>query len=185
MLRVDTIMTGPSITGGGINQLFVAGGTQTEADSAQALVSGFWEDIAALAQAPNVFSVQGEVLDVDPSTGNTTGVFSTTPHTHNCINTGEILPPSLQVLVRLRTGVYVNGREVRGRIFLPGMSEAQATSGKPAASLISAVQTAADLLITAGDPDSLLVWSRTHGVAHPVVSASVWSEFAVLRSRRD
>lgn len=98
---------------------------------------------------------------------------------------GDILPSTTQALCRLRTGFVVAGRRLRGRLFLPGQTEANNTSaGLPSSGLRADVDAALAVLVgaTAGD---WVIYSRTHRAYASVNEATMWPEWAVLRSRRD
>jgi hypothetical protein len=87
--------------------------------------------------------------------------------------------------MRFETGVIVNGRRVRGRAFVPGLSEPMNTAaGNPLNTLVTLMISAGQGLIT--DPgNTLMVWSRTHSQAHEATAAGASSKWATLRSRRD
>lgn len=99
-------------------------------------------------------------------------------------DSGELLPPANQGLVTWATGVFINGHHVRGRSFIPGIGEAGSTSGVVVSSTVTAVNTACATLI-ADASSTLVVYSKTHGVSHPVISGTLSNKFAMLRSRRD
>ena len=107
---------------------------------------------------------------------------------------GKVVPNASQALLQWRTGVYRAGRQVRGRTFVPGISDDLVTAGELPSATVSAFQTAqSDFLDSAGD---FGVWSRPvaadpdhdqvarAGAFTPVSGGTTWSELAVLRSRR-
>jgi hypothetical protein len=94
------------------------------------------------------------------------------------------LPFFTQGLLRLKTGVYVNGRRVQGHIFIPGPSE-NVSDQAPISTYISAWNaSAATLKTSAAAFGAWEVYSRTHLVEAEVVTATMWNKWAVLRSRR-
>jgi len=184
MLRVTTLLTGVSVAGGGMNVLHFEGSGAGNAESCRTAAVNFWNAIGVLGNATNSAATQGDVEEVDPTSGNITDVFPGATVVKVFQNSGEVLPQSLQALVRVRTGIYVGGREVRGRIFIPGLSEAQSATGNVLDSTRTAIQTACNALIGSA-PTRLGVYSRTHHVFHPAANITVWDKFAVLRGRRD
>jgi len=101
------------------------------------------------------------------------------------------ISPALAVLLRLETNNFVSGRRVRGRIFLsPIAALHQTADGTPDVTALGAPITAiTDLMADIAASGSLVVWHRPKagagGLSCPVVTASTWAKFAVLRSRRD
>ena len=147
---------------------------------------------AVLAFVTSVAGTQNDALDiavdgiveiVDSTTGQVTGTDDTGAGGSVSGGNGtDLLPTSTQLLVQLRTGVYFGGRELRGRIFLPGFGEDVNTDGRPASTLVSGMQAIVDTLV--GDAN-LAVFSPTKHEWASVHTGVVWDEWAVLRSRRD
>jgi len=183
MARITTTITGPAATGGGYNELYLVPTTGTMADAHDA-AADFWEAFGVLALSTNTYVTSGDIELVDSATGLITGIESATTRTKVGQNSGEPLPKATAALVRWRTGTYVNGREIRGRTFLSGLNEAQSDAGVIAAGTRTALQTAANTLVARTDVN-LVVYSRVHFQAAVVETANVWSEWAMLRSRRD
>lgn len=129
---------------------------------------------------------ESEVVVIDTTTGFTTAAFATTPFTDTGEGTGDPVPRAAMLMARWQTGVFVGSpsRRLRGRTFIPGINEVNNDAGgKPSAALQAQLQAAADAFL-GGDPE-LRIYSRAAATDHPVVSASVWDEWAILRSRRD
>lgn len=87
-----------------------------------------------------------------------------------------------------QTGTIVAGRRLNGRTyFVPSASTAFDTEGQVIAATTLQYQNAANALIAnmLADGIPLEIWSRTHGVSQPVVTASVPAFGAILRGRRD
>lgn len=183
MYRVTTLFSGPLVTGGGINQFYFdeAAGT---ASAAAAAARAFWQAAADVMSTQVVWTVEGEVELVD-ETGAITGVESTDPFTSNGSSTGDPLPIATQGLIRWRTGFFMGGRELRGRTFIPGVTEGlNGTDGKPnSGALIEMNQAPAALLGASGA--EFRIFSRTKNASATVVSGSAWTQWATLRSRRD
>jgi hypothetical protein len=205
ILRVTTLITGNLVSGGGINTMYfdAAGGGAGDAATA---VGDFWGDFLTYLSDDVTFTVQPEVEEVNEVNGAVTGVVAVTGSATTGPSAAEWLPPAMQALVRFRTGEFVDGREIRGRVFIPGFVETINDNGAPAAALLTQLQTAANTLIT--DSADMVIWQRPReargvippGPGHPnglpaqdqrdgsfarVTTASVWSKWAILRSRRD
>lgn len=109
----------------------------------------------------------------------------TTPINLTSNGAGNWLPRECQGLAVLRTGVYVAGREVRGRLYLPQPTVGQADAGgDPSGTFQSTMNTALTTYrLTSGTPPC--IWSKAHGVISPIQSAVMAPYFAVQRRRRD
>lgn len=182
MYRIKTEFTGlPGMPG--LNQLYFAasGGAP---GSAHAQAFQFWDAVSAVQNADLLFNVLAEVEHVESTNGQIVEVSqSTAASGRGTVNT-EALPFATQGLIRARTGAFLGGREVRGKIFVPGLSENSSTLGQMANTTETVLQNAVDGLIGATTA-SWGIYSRVNGVIQPVTAASVWNQFAVLRSRRD
>lgn len=182
MYRVRTVFTG--VTGSPwLSTAFFdeAGG---DASDAVAAVATFWSALDTRLHVDVAWSTEPDVEIVDEVTGNITGIIGVPPTAGTGALAGELAPPATQALVRWRTGSFVGGREIRGRTFIPGLNVTAIDDGNLAAAVQVVFQDAAAALI-ADVASILVIWSRANGAAAPVVSASVWSQFAVMRSRRD
>lgn len=161
-----------------------AAGTAQQAATA---VGAFWGSVDAIISTTCLWSQLPEVKLLNTATGILENVFTITPATGAGGDAGEPIPQSNQYLIRLFTPGVVNGRRVRGRIFVPAPTQAGNENGNVAPGYVSAINTSAALLVspTSADP---CVWHRpvngAGGSAHSISSVSTWSEFAVLRSRR-
>lgn len=100
---------------------------------------------------------------------------------------GEVVADATQVNIQWNTGLVVGGRFLRGRTYIPGLSRNNLSGGNMAGATRTAINTAADAL--AGAPTWLSVWHRpvngAGGLTHAVTTATVRSELAVLRKRRN
>lgn len=124
--------------------------------------------------------------EFDPATGTLTGDWSTTvAQTAAGSVAGSPVSNAAQGLVRLNTGVVVNGRFLRGKLFIPGMASNTISNGEVSAVAVTGIASAAQTMAIAA---GLLVWHRPNtggpGSASAVINTSVWNEFAVLRRRR-
>ena len=124
----------------------------------------------------------------DPVTGTLTGTWSGgVGGTTVGMSAAAYAGPAGACVTWLTSGI-ANGRRVRGRTFLvPLSSSAYQTDGSLAPGSLTALQAAADTLVSSS-AGNLLVWHRPvgggGGSAHPVVGAKVSDRVAVLRSRR-
>lgn len=184
MFQTTVVITG--LSGGPYYSSFTfQGETQGVADAAIAAVEDFWVAGRNYIKSGSLISCDGVSTIINSSTGQPTGLLQSTAWSTSGLDTGQPLPPATQGLVRWRTGVFVGGREIRGRTFLPGVTETYSTTGQPDSAYTSAWATAAAALVADAGCE-LAVWSRAHQQVATVTASNVWtSNFAVLRSRRD
>lgn len=182
MWRVRTGFTG-SQGAPYLNTLYfdTLGGT---AGQAVAAAGAFWGDVDALIVNDLSWATEPEVYQLSEVTGQPVSVTQVTSLTGTGAKTGAMLPRATQGLIRLGTGVFVGGREIRGRIFVPGLEVGADNNGSLEASYAAALE-AATLTLQTDANSALVVWSRKNGQMEGVIASSAWSEFAVLRSRRD
>ena len=127
----------------------------------------------------------GRVLVAE--TGQVTGEWSEpTVRAGVGTQTAGPVPDVAQVLVRWRSGLFVNGRRLQGRTFLPGLSRGNVEGGNVAPGVVTAVNTAATAFANALVGFS--VWGRPQpsraGTFSSIVSGSCWTEMATQRRRR-
>lgn len=186
MLKTETVWSGvagaPYYTA-----LYFLGESEEQAESAHAATVELWQAIVAYYRADMTATVQPEVSVVDPATGLTTATFLEASVPVVGSGSPPYQPLVIQGLLRLRTGTYVGGREIRGKIFLPGTGDSQDNNGVPAADYQGTITTLfnAFLADTLALGIPLQVWSRAGGVSASVQAGSVWNQWAILRSRRD
>lgn len=184
LYRVQVNWTGARVVGGGISTHYFtqAGGTAQQAVTA---LETMWAAIDALmfgdtswATDPEVQEIEsttGLIVGVDfPSVGGGTGGSGTSP-----------LPAANQGLIQWRTGAVVNGRQLRGRTFVPGLTIGDVTvGGNMQAGSQGTIDAAATALMTNASSE-LVVYSRKHKVHALVTDVTVAPKFSVLRGRRD
>lgn len=177
--RIRTVFTG--VQGSPyLNNFFFDSATVGDASAAASAVYDFWNAVDQNMINTIAWQIDSQVpLFQNPET--ITGWETATVGNGAGIVSGEPLPWSTQLLVQWGTNTVFNNRRVRGRTFVPGFVESQSTGGVPVISLRNAVDTAAEAMIGSG----LVIASRASNTFVPVSSASVWSQWAVLRSRRD
>ena len=186
ILRVRTVFVG--VTGSPwLSTLWFAGATasptQAEADAAVAAAGAFWGAVDANMSNLVTWSTEPSVGVIDLS-GVQTGAYTTTPQTGTGASAGSLLPFAVQGLIRTLTGSFVGGRQIRGRIFVPGLTELQTGAGVMDSATITAFNLAISNLI-ADVNSSLVVFSRVNNAVSTVIAGSTWNQLAVLRSRRD
>ena len=130
------------------------------------------------------FSAMTEVGIVDASTGDLTGLTPVTLAAMSMIGGTDPLPAATSLLIRWRTGQYTNGKEIRGRTNIPGMLETFSTNGLPDSALTGAWQTRATALLASANARHV-VYSKKNFGACVTTAGSPWSQWAILRSRRD
>jgi hypothetical protein len=164
-----------------------AGGTAQQAATA---VATFWGALDAFFTDDLTWLTESEVSEINPNTGALEGVVNVTSATAVGVNSAELLPNQNQLLIRWRTGEIGNKREIRGRTFVPGMTEGNSDGGIPASGIAAGALAAGDALIASANAQ-LVVWHRpttpggSDGEMADVISCSVWNKFAALRTRRD
>jgi hypothetical protein len=95
-------------------------------------------------------------------------------------DTSNFVTDVSQVLLQMRTGFVVGGRELRGRLFLPGLRVTASSVGNVDTTVADQIADSANENLN----DTFAVFSRTHHAWATIHSCTVWSEFASLRSRR-
>lgn len=182
MLRIRTItQTGNSDTY--LSTFYFGSTSLSDAPTAASSVLAFWTGCKSRISSSMSISLDPLALLVDPATGKPTDAagVSGTPVTGTA--TGDVLPYATQGLLHLPTGVYVNGRQLQGRLFIPGPCEVDSSAGFPLSAYQSTIDSAATTLVT-----GTLMWgiySRTHKQFKGIVSPRTWNNWGILRSRRD
>lgn len=182
MHRVQTIATG--LQGGEWLSTMYFSTSGGSAAAAKSAVTAFWTACAPVISSNVSMVVQADVFDIDPADGAILGVEVTTQTTVLGTESASPLAGATQGLLRLFTGAYLGGRQVRGRTYIWGPTVDQLASGGTSGTYRSTVNAAAATLI-ADAGSQLVVWSRKNEVAVPVSNGVMWTEFAVQRSRRD
>jgi len=203
--RVTTLISGTYVVGGGstTHHFLQSAGTPAQMCAA---VNSFWNYNSGVFHTSTSFQVQSDVVEFDDATGDIEAVVAGSTHTIAGGASGEALSPATQGLIRWRTGLYSDGREIRGRTFLPALTVASVDDGVVAATTLTVFNTMASNLV-ADSNTALAVWRRPRpsrpqvgqpgdrwylpaqsareGSSALVSSSSAWSKFATLRSRRD
>jgi len=190
ILQVQTNWTGPSAPLLSTMYFDPNFGTQNAADA----VRQFWADLNTVIRGTFVAQVNPEVRTLNEVNGQLVAVSAVTTAPVTMTDTGDILD-LLQGMIRFFTDTVVDGRQVKGRIFIPGPTEAvNDATGRPSpTAYLGTLTTAAGNLI--GDPDSQLqVWHRPlfdadgnlirDGSAHDVTGQQASTAWSYLRTRR-
>jgi hypothetical protein len=149
-------------------------------------VKNFLQALASNLAAGMTAQVQDEQNVIDTSTGKIVSVEAGTHQSSTAfIGTGDPLPFATQVLLRLSTAQFNDGRRLRGRMFIPGNLEAVCQAGALAPASFTTYNTPAQALLTASSSSGKwAVWSKRHLGWASVDSVTVWDQFAILRKRR-
>jgi hypothetical protein len=168
--------------GPGTNTL-LASTNDTDVDDAKSHLADFYDHWASGHMANDLtVTVPGEGDKIDSGTGQVNGTWvSGASHLATGADTAERLPFISQVLVQFQTGHIVNGRRLRGHIFLPGSTLGATADGKVDPAVVGDMFTAANNCFNG----RFCVYSVTHHTFATISSCTVWDQFAALRSRRD
>lgn len=140
-----------------------------------------------LLDSNTLWTIETTGRELDDNTGTLTAVWTeATAKTGAGAVAGQCVPDAAQILLRWNSGSIVNGRFVKGRNYIPGLSTASVTDGNIAAAALTSFNAAVATFQAA--LNGFGIWHRpvagAGGLMVGCQSASVWSEFAVLRHRR-
>jgi hypothetical protein len=197
MLRVDVILTGTGVTGGGVNQLFF-GNLFADAAACVAAAQDFWDELAKQMSNGVTYRIEDSVANIDQTDGSLTSVHAVTNEPAKLgLLTGTPMSRATQGLIQWKTNSVARNRLVRGRTFIPGPTEdANFPPGVPGGTFLTNALAAANLLLNDATAN-FVIWNRPlmsegedpvllePGTTATVTSASIWDQWAVLRSRRD
>lgn len=158
----------------------LGGSAQTSADAVRA----FWDAMKAAICNDIAIRIDPNVTVVNPTSGEPEGIETVTTTAVSGGDTTDPLPWQTQGLIYWNTGTWVNGRQVRGRTFVPGPCESSNTStGLPESGYLSALAAGA-AIFTGSSTCVPSVFSRAHSNMYPVVGATVQGQWALMRTRR-
>lgn len=196
MYRVRNVFSGLQSTPYlATHYLDTAGGT---AQQAVDQVGQFWNDMDANMDSEISWATEALVDQINEANGDLVGSSGTTPVTGTGASVGPILPFIVQGLMRWNTAGIVAGRRVKGRTFVPGLTENQVDNGVLTAAVRAAFIVHAGTYI-GGLTSTPVVWARPFagnplaeppqpprvGTMHTITSGDAWNQLAGLRSRRD
>jgi len=196
----DTYRSRVTITAGGVASLLTFYWTTSNttpdgptATEAHARVRAMLNSAAARFPTATTVAYDPVVQIFDDTTGTLVNVATAaTPAAVTFTGGTNLAPLQTQFLARLSTPLFVRGRALKGRIFLPGVLVADvAVGGGPTSAAVTAWNTALGLLgTTVVTPIPQMVWSRPNalkgyaGSLGGVASRTCASTFAVQRGRR-
>lgn len=148
----------------------------------------FWQAVDDALDDSVTWAIRNAGVVVDDGSGTLTGSWSSGSVVSGVgLGVTEPLPDATQTLIRWNTPNIVNGRFLRGRTYVPGLSSLNVDEGNVRAAAITLIGAAATALVGSGA--GLRVWHRpiagSGGASFSATSAAVWPEFAVLRRRRN
>lgn len=153
----------------------------------------FWEALKAYLPLNITLTFPQEVTVHDELTGNLVDSLPVAPAAQVIGTSSQTTPAGSGARFDWATGKIVASRRLRGRTFVvpfTGQSANWSVQGGLTNSVQIAMEDAAKKNLLGQGPDpyvtdfELVVWSRTHGVAHPVTSVDVTNIPATLTSRK-
>lgn len=186
LYRIQTRLVG--IPGGEGLTTFHFRAADGSGDAAVTAVAAFWNAVDSHISSTVTMVGTGEIITFEDTTGTISSITPYVPFSVPGLVAGDVLPDATAGLLRWRTNSVVAGRRLQGRTFMPKPVEAESTNGNPNGTYQLDVRAAGTALVGAADA-TLVVWARPvpgvrPGASGDVVDASVWGEWAVLRSRR-
>lgn len=177
--RIRTVFTG--VPGSPyMSNFFFDAGEVGDATAAANATYDFWNAVDGYMTTACTWVIDNDVpLFTNPET--IAGWESVVGGTGTGQKSDEQMPRSNQILVQWSTGVVFNNRRIRGRTFIPALTQDANFNGAVLPATAAAIDTAATALVGQG----LTIASRAANTFNLVTSADVWGQFAVLRSRRD
>lgn len=157
----------------------LGGGAQDSVDT----VRDFWNALKDRMTNQLHIHVSGTVEVLDPISGAPTGLDNVTSRDITCTKDVDPLPWQTQGLIIWNTGTWVNHRQVRGRTFLPGFTEADSDNAQPNNDCMAAVNAAA-LVLADSSTAVPSIYSRKHSNTYPISGYTAPGRWAVIRTRR-
>lgn len=148
----------------------------------------FWDAIESVLSSQIYWSVDPTGKTLDPATGALLAEWSEgTVVAGQGSGGAQPAADATQINCQWNTGIVIGGRFLKGRSYIPGVSTSALANGNLNGAQRTAVNVAAQALCDANLGFS--VWSRPingfGGSQHPATTATVRSELAVLRKRRN
>jgi hypothetical protein len=160
--------------------------SNTQAQGLANAVRAFFLTVSGVIPDDCTVSFDSEVT-VYTLGGVLTGVFPVTPPAPTPGLTNATFNRAAGVRIDWGTGHIVAGRRLTGRTYIvPAGAGAFDSTGLVNSANITALTNAGQALITAcSSIQALVVWSKTHGIAWAIDTASVPTKGAILTGRRD
>lgn len=195
ILRTSAVLSGTGLPGGGLSTLYWApgtvGGSTPDATDCLARFRGIFASFIARIPTSITYTFDQTVLAIEATTGVLTQAFTAAPALAvTGTLAGDVLPRQTQGLLRWGTATVINGRRVRGRLFMPAPAEDQNDiGGSPTAGYQTALTTAGATVFIAGATSSeACIWHRPNaagpGASPDITSAAASPSWSLLRSRR-
>lgn len=192
MYRLRTIFSGTPVSDGLSTVHYDAAASTPGA--AVSHLGAMLDGLQNYIQASQNWTVSGTVDLIDEVTGDLIDSTAGTDYPVLTIATDAPLPPANQLMLRLGTATVVDGRRLKGRIFLPGLTEAASSgAGVVDPAVVGAVSGELATWVS-GVGAQPVVWHRpkaatetepaSPGSKAPITTATVWTQWAVLRQRR-
>jgi hypothetical protein len=171
---------------------FTAGTAVQCATEAAARVRACFNALSARIPAAWSLTTPTTADIIEETTGQLQSVTTlTAPSALTFTGASPLLPLQTQAMLQFRTATYINGRNLRGRMYVPGCCVGDLSGGNTWQGVYTtALQSGGNaLLSTIVTPINLRVWHRpsvgaSNGLSAVVSSVSVRPTPAVLRSRR-
>lgn len=195
-LRTRVSFAGSAAVGGGVSTMhwrsLGAPPSAAELAGISNAIEQFWTSLCSAAVgvmgASTECSFDGAIEDINPATGQLQAIH-TAPSWSVTAASAEIAPRSTQGFLRDRTGFFLQGRELRGGTYIPGIWAALVLGNGSMDSIChdrivdAAVQHLT--VAAAGLGWWQVVYSPTYFTEAAITSHDARSKFAVLTSRRD
>jgi hypothetical protein len=182
--KVDVLWTG--LAGAPYFTQFFFGHEPSQASATATALRTCLFGFNARCMTPMIAAISPEQTVIDTATGKPTATEIATAVTDVAFSgTGTPLPTVDQVVMRLKTSQFNLGRRLQGRIFVPGLNTAANSGGR----LDSVYKSSFDasfggLIANTATSGKWAIWSRKYKGWASIDSATAWSEFGVMRSRR-
>lgn len=195
ILRTAGLVAGSAYPEPGYTSMWWApgtvGGSVADATDCLARFRAIWESFKSLIDPSVTIDYDPICIAVEATTGVLTGAFAgTDPLSTAGTGTGDPLPRQTQGLIQWSTSTVLNGRRLRGRLYVPGLLEGSNTAtGVVAGATVTALVAGASTVFAAGATASNpVIWHRPGpggaGASAAITGASASTKWAVLRSRR-
>ena len=165
------------------NNLHFEGGTPEGATYGPD-VAAFWDACASQMDSEVSWVIEPTYTVIETDTGLITDIGDWAGDSGVGLVAGEALPWACQAIINWRTNLYIAGRELRGKTFVPALQQNANNNGVLVSTAQTDIQGAADGLISDSN-GAFCIYSRTHLTESIVESAGVPLKIGVLRSRRD
>lgn len=187
MWRIRTLITGA--TGGPwLNTTCWDDSLGNRVEDASNNVYEFWNALRFRMVTGLTIQVDPTVDVIDTSTGHITSQVNSPVSPISTGSTTDPLPWATQAEIYLPTAVFVAGRKVAGKLYVPGLCHSSLDSGVLSSAAQTDIQNAINAVYDGGTGLStphMRIWSRKHLADYDVSAPVVRQQFAVLRSRRD